>query len=349
MEDYSEYLIQGEPEKRDRIRIWMAAIGLQDVDGLTPSDYMLQTVRRNIDGAISIEEVSRLVDEYYTTHDGISQQTRTLEADKVAVRIAKLLSHQTFGLGLNYLALIHRSLFEGLYKFAGTCRDYNISKKEFVFRGESVRYEHAPLILPTLEYEFEQESKFSYTNLTMEEMIKHISRFVANLWQVHPFGEGNTRATAVFTIQYLRKLGFEVANEVFANNSKYFRNALVRANYTNVQYGIKETTDYLERFFRNLLMGEKNELKNRHMIIGTLWNKEESTQENAESAQETTADKIIAEIRKYPFTTRVQLAAVIGITPDGIKKQLDKLRKVGRIRHVGPTKKGHWEIIDKIK
>ena len=218
MEDYSEYLIQGEPEKRDRIRIWMAAIGLQDVDGLTPSDYMLQTVRRNIDGAISIEEVSRLVDEYYTTHDGISQQTRTLEADKVAVRIAKLLSHQTFGLGLNYLALIHRSLFEGLYKFAGTCRDYNISKKEFVLRGESVRYEHAPLILPTLEYEFEQESKFSYTNLTMEEMIKHISRFVANLWQVHLFGEGNTRATAVFTIKYLGNLGLEVAKEVFANN-----------------------------------------------------------------------------------------------------------------------------------
>ena len=180
-------------------------------------------------------------------------------------------------------------------------------------------------------------------------MVKHISRFVANLWQVHPFGEGNTRTTAVFTIQYLKHLGFNVTNEVFADNSKYFRNALVRANYSNIQYGVKETTEYLERFFRNLLMGEKNELKSRYMIIGTSWNEDKSTQENELSTQETTAERIIAEIRKHPFTTRQQLAEVIGITPDGIKKQLDKLKKAGIIRHVGATKKGHWEIIEEYK
>ena len=360
MEDYSEYLIQGDPDKHDRVRNWMAAIGLQDVDGLTPSNYMLETVRRNINGEITIDEVGRLVDEYYTTQEGLKQEARTLEADKVAIRIAQLLSHQTFGLGPNYLALIHRSLFEGIYKFAGTYRDYNISKKELVLKGESVRYEHAPLISPTLKYEFEQEDKFSYKNLTMDEMVKHISRFIANVWQVHPFGEGNTRTTAVFTIQYLRHLGFKVTNEVFAENSKYFRNALVRANYSNIQYGIKETTEYLERFFRNLLMGENNELKNRYMIIGTSWNEDKSTQENALSTQEnpgstqessastrmTTAERIIEEIRKHPFTTREQLAEVIGITPDGIKKQLDKLKKTGKIRHVGATKNGHWEIIE---
>ena len=172
----------------------------------------------------------------------------------------------------------------------------------------------------------------------MAEIVKYISRFIANVWQVHPFGEGNTRTTAVFTIQYLKHLGFKVTNEVFADNSKYFRNALVRANYSNIQYDIKETTEYLERFFRNLLMGEKNELKSRYMIIGTSWNE-------GKSSQETTAERIIEEIRKHPFTTRDQLAEVIGITPDGIKKQLDKLRKSGKIRHVGATKKGHWEII----
>ena len=163
----------------------------------------------------------------------------------------------------------------------------------------------------------------------------------------------------MFIIQYLKHLGFKVTNEVFADNSKYFRNALVRANYSNVQYGLKETTEYLECFFRNLLMGEKNELKSRYMIIGTSWNKGQSTQENEfttqeavkstqenpASSQETTAERIIEEIRKHPFTTRDQLAEVIGITPDGIKKQLDKLRKAGKIRHVGATKKGHWEII----
>lgn len=347
MENYSEYLIQGEPNKHDRVRNWMAAIGLQDVDGLTPSNYMLEAVRRNIEGEITIDEVGKLVDEYYTTQEGLKQEARTLEADKVAVRIAKILSHQTFGLGSNYLALIHRSLFEGIYKFAGTYRNYNISKQELILRGESVRYEHAPLISATLKYEFEQEEMYSYRNLTMEEMVKHISRFIANVWQIHPFGEGNTRTTAVFTIQYLKHLGFKVTNEVFAENSKYFRNALVRANYSNIQYGIKETTEYLERFFRNLLMGEKNELKSRYMIIGSSW-KEESTQETATSTQETsmsTQERIIEEIRKHPFTTREQLAQVIGITPDGVKKQLDKLKKMGKIRHVGATKKGHWEII----
>ncbi len=360
MEDYNEYLIQGEPEKRDRVRNWMAAIGLQDVDGLTPSNYMLDTVRRNIEGEITIDEVGRLVDEYYTTKEGLKHETRTLEADKVSVRIAKLLSHETFGLGSNYLALIHRTLFEGIYKFAGTYRDYNISKKELVLRGESVRYEHAPLISPTLKYEFEQEEKFSYKKRTMDEMVKHISRFIANLWQIHPFGEGNTRTIAVFTIQYLKHLGFKVTNEVFAEYSKYFRDALVRANYSNIQYGVKETTEYLERFFRNLLMGEKNELKSRYMIIGTSWenggNTQESamtTQENTMSTQEntygtpkTTSERIIEEIRRHPFTTREQLAKVIGITPDGIKKQLDKLKKAGKVRHVGATKKGHWEIIE---
>ena len=353
MEDYSEYLIQGEPNQRDRVRNWMAAIGLQDVDGLTPSNYMLNAVRRNIEGEITIDEVGKLVDEYYTTQEGLKQEARTLEADKVAVRIAKILSHHTFGLGPNYLALIHRNLFEGIYKFAGTYRDYNISKKELILKGESVRYEHAPLISATLKYEFEQEDKFSYQNLTMEDMVKHISRFIANVWQVHPFGEGNTRTTAVFTIQYLKHLGFKVTNDVFADNSKYFRNALVRANYSNIQFGVKENTEYLERFFRNLLMGEKNELKSRYMIIGTSWEDEESTQEKRISTQESTQEismstqeRIIEEIRKHPFTTREQLAQVIGITPDGIKKQLDKLKKMGKIRHVGATKKGHWEIIE---
>ena len=231
-------------------------------------------------------------------------------------------------------------------------------------RGDTVRYESANLISDTLEYEFGTEKKFSYEGLSMPEMVKHISRFIANVWQIHPFGEGNTRTTAVFTIQFLRSLGYEVTNEIFAENSKYFRNSLVRANYTNMQYGITETTEYLERFFRNLLMGEQNELKSRYMIVGTKWEEgkkedstatQDSTQESTDSTQETnkstqetnksTQEMIIDEIRKHPFTTRKQLAKVIGITPDGIKKQLDKMKKAKRIKHIGPTKGGHWEII----
>ena len=381
MEDYSEYIIQGEPDKRERVRNWMTAIGLQDVDDLKPSQYFLDTVKQNIEGKITLEEVRRLVDQYYTTKEGLQQEKRTEEADKVAVRIAELIAHKTFSFRPNCLASIHRHLFEGIYKFAGTYRDYNITKPELVLRGDTVRYESGNMISDTLEYEFDTEKKFSYEGLTMPEMVKHISRFIANVWQIHPFGEGNTRTTAVFAIQFLRHLGFEVTNEIFAENSKYFRNSLVRANYTNMQYGITETTEYLERFFRNLLMGEQNELKSRYMIVGAKWEEnkndfvkpkdsrelahlslarnrtfknddstatQESTQENSGSTQETsksTQEMILDEIRTHPFTTRQQLAKVIGITPDGIKKQLEKLRKANIIKHVGPTKGGHWEII----
>lgn len=352
MEDYREYLIQDEPKQNERIKNWMAAIGLQDVDGLKTSDYMLESVRRNILGEITIDDVSRLVDEYYQNKEIRQEESRTLEADKVAVRIAQILSTDTFNPNENYLALIHGTLFKGIYKNAGLYRNYNISKKELILRGESVRYEHATLIKDTLHYEFEKESGFEYATLSMKEIVKHISRYIADLWQIHPFGEGNTRTTAVYMIQYLRNLGFTVTNDVFAENSKYFRNALVRANYSNLQFGVKETTEFLERFFANLLMGEQNELKNRHMIIGTKWETEKSTQETEKSTQESrksvkTSDRILEEIKKHPFITKELLAQKIGISPDGIKKQLDKLKKTGIIRHVGPTKKGKWEIIKK--
>ena len=353
MEDYSEYIIQGEPEKKERIKNWMTAIGLQDVDDLKPSQYFLDTVRQNIEGKITLKEVRKLVDQYYTTKEGLQQEKRTEEADKVAVRIAELIAHKTFSFRPNCLASIHRHLFEGIYKFAGIYRDYNITKPELVLRGDTVRYESGNLINDTLEYEFDTEKKFSYEGLFMPEMVKHISRFIANVWQIHPFGEGNTRTIAVFTIQFLRQLGFEVTNEIFAENSKYFRNSLVRANYTNMQYGITETTEYLERFFRNLLMGEHNELKSRYMIVGAKWEEntgstqetDKSTQESTQETDKSTQEMILDEIHNHPFTTREQLAKVIGISPDGIKKQLDKMKKAKRIKHVGPTKGGHWEII----
>ena len=353
MEDYSEYIIQGEPDKRERVRNWMTAIGLQDVDDLKPSQYFLDTVKQNIEGKITLEEVRRLVDQYYTTKEGLQQEKRTEEADKVAVRIAELIAHKTFSFRPNCLASIHRHLFEGIYKFAGTYRDYNITKPELVLRGDTVRYESGNMISDTLEYEFDTEKKFSYEGLTMPEMVKHISRFIANVWQIHPFGEGNTRTTAVFAIQFLRHLGFEVTNEIFAENSKYFRNSLVRANYTNMQYGITETTEYLERFFRNLLMGEQNELKS----VSTQESTQEANKSLIEATQKdnfttqktlnTTQKKILNYLKEHPNATRKDMAAVIGdITEDGIKFNIGKLQQYGRLKREGGRKSGTWVVID---
>ena len=126
----------------------------------------------------------------------------------------------------------------------------------------------------TLEYDFSQERAFSYKGLSMDEIIHHLAVFISRLWQIHIFGEGNTRTTAVFFIKYLRTLGFSVTNDIFAENAWYFRNALVRANYTNLQKDIHETTEYLEAFLRNLLLNEKNELHNRNLHISGRLNEE---------------------------------------------------------------------------
>ena len=204
----------------------------------------------------------------------LSDDERTEEADKVSSRIAEILSETAFSFSPNEYISIHRKLFQGIYKHAGKIRDYNITKKEWVLDGATVMYGSASELRATLEYDFSQEKDFSYKGLSMDEIIHHLAVFISRLWQIHIFGEGNTRTTAVFFIKYLRTLGFSATNDIFAENAWYFRNALVRANYTNLQKGIHETTEYLEAFLRNLLLNEKNELHNRNLHISGLLNEE---------------------------------------------------------------------------
>ena len=261
--DFDEYIRQSEPDKQQKGYIWQTAIGLQDVDGLKPSEYLIETAKKNIDGDITLEEANDLIHGYYESKTArLDVENRTEEADKVSARIAQLLSEDAFVFSPNQLIAIHRRLFDGIYKFAGVIRDYNISKREWVLRGKSVVYAGLDTIRDTINYDFDLEKSFDYSAFSIDESIKHITGFIANMWQIHPFGEGNTRTTAVFAIKYLRSLGFNVTNTLFADNSRYFRNALVRANYADIQNGIYEDRSYLEKFFRNLILGEKNELKN---------------------------------------------------------------------------------------
>ena len=267
--DFEQYIRNTEPGKKEKSYAWSTAIGLQQVDGLTPSKYLFDTAKRNIDGEITFVEAKSLIDTYYEskTERTENSEERTEEADKVASRIAQILSEKSFNFSPSHLIAIHGRLFEGIFKFAGKLRDYDISKREWVLDGDTVMYGAAFELKAALEYDFEQERNFSYKNLTREEIVRHITFFVSRLWQIYAFGEGNTRTTAVFTIKYLRSLGFNVNNDIFAENSWYFRNALVRANYTNLQKGIQENQEFLEKFFRNLLLGEQNELRNRYCHI----------------------------------------------------------------------------------
>lgn len=264
-----EYIRQGEPQQRERGETWKVAIGLQQVDGLTPSEYLLDTAKRHIEGDISIGEAKMLIDSYYKSAAGRKEveNDRTEEADKVSVRITEILAEKTFSFTPAQLTSIHRRLFEGIYKQAGRIRDYNITKNEWVLGGKTVYYASADTISETLDYDMGQERAFDYANLNVDDAISHLARFCANIWQIHPFCEGNTRTTAVFMIKYLRTLGFNVVNNVLADNSWYFRNALVRANYSDLTQGITETTIYLVNFFRSMLLGEEHDLRNRMMHI----------------------------------------------------------------------------------
>lgn len=292
-QEFDEYLRQSEPHRSERAQSWKTAIGLQAVDGLKPSSYLLETARRHIEGDISIEEVKSLIDSYYQTQTSHTQDSAmTEEADKVSANIAELLNEKTFTFSpMGYIS-IYRRIFNGVFKFAGSLRDYNISKKEWVLRGDTVLYTSAAELRMTLDYDFAQEARFDYRTLSPSEMIVHFARFISGLWQIHPFGEGNTRTTAVFAIKYLRSMGFDVNNDLFAAHSWYFRNALVRANYRNYQKKVEPDFHFLEQFFRNLLLGEQDELKNRYLLI--------PLPENFPASTRQAPDKYPTSIRQVP-------------------------------------------------
>ncbi len=266
--NFDEYIKASEPHKRERAEAWRVAIGLQAVDGLQVSEYLKQTARQHIEGEITIDEAREQIKQYYiskTQHDADDEEKS--EADRVSSNIAKLIGSPSFTFSGAGVMSIHRAIFEGVFKHAGTLRTYDITKKEWVLRGDTVMYGRWQDLRMALDYDIEQEKQFDYRGLSMSEVVEHIAKFISGIWQSHPFREGNTRTTALFAIKYLKSIGFECNNDMFEQHSWYFRNALVRANYKNVAKGINQDYSFLIKFFRNLLMGENNELKNRYMLV----------------------------------------------------------------------------------
>ena len=329
---FKEYIKQSEPNKRDKGYAWHTAIGLQAVDGLKPSKYLIDTAIKNIEGDISIDEAQELLNTYYEENPKADTDDRTEEADKVAVRIAKILSEKAFSFTPNEYISIHKKLFAGIYGHAGKLRDYNITKKEWVLNGATVLYGSASELRATLDYDFAEEKKFSYKNLSMEDIIHHLAIFVSRLWQIHVFGEGNTRTTAVFFIKYLRTLGFDVTNDIFAENAWYFRNALVRANYNDLKNGVHETTKYLELFLRNLLLDEKNELHNRSMHISGRFKETDFESEKADIGN-TEAD---TESQKADIRNKL-LAFSDMISEKTINHTFELFSKCGKEEYFGRT------------
>ena len=329
--NFDEYIRQGEPQKRERADAWRVAIGLQAVDGLKTSEYLQETARRNIEGEITIDEARELVKQYYikkTTHDEGDEDRE--EADRVSSNISKLLQTDAFTYSVAGLAAIHRAIFEGVFKHAGRFRDYDISKKEWVLQGDSVLYGRWQDLRMAVEYDLEQERQFDYSSLNKDQMVEHLAKFVAGLWQIHPFGEGNTRTTAIFTIKYLRSQGFGVNNDLFESHSWYFRNALVRANYRNLKKGISYEPLFLVRFFRNLLLGENNTLKNRYMMIDAPEDWKMPENEQAENKHRTSTEQVTEPLDHRTLATKGTQevrALVVSIGKDQLtlKQMMEKM------------------------
>ena len=353
--ELSEYIRQGEPDRAEKSEAWQTAIGLQDVDGLKTSDYLLETAKEHIEGRIDITAAQRRIESYYEQRSDRRQtEADTKEADIVSARIAELLGEKTFQFSPAEWQSIHRRLFEGVFDHAGKIRTYNITKKEWVLKGDTVTYASCDSIRETLDYDFKQEKQFSYEGLSTEDAVRHIAKFTAGIWQIHPFGEGNTRATAVFIIKYLKTFGFTVSNDVFADNSWYFRNALVRANYNDLTNGVHATTKYLERFFEKLIMGKRNELENRTMHIDYADDGAQSAKSKVPKCHFGTLDCTLEElavlkvISEDASATQKVISERTGQSERTIKRRTTALQEKGFIRRVNGKRSGKWEVLVEI-
>ncbi|MFI3229323.1 MAG: Fic family protein [Bacillota bacterium] len=347
--NFDEYTKLGEPLKYVKSEAWHTAIGLQEVDGLKPSPYLIEIAKANIEGDITFEDVKNRLNSYYK-----SQQTRSLienrteEADKVSARIAEILSEKTFVFSPAQYIGIHKRIFEG-FKFAGAIRDYNITKDEWVLDGDTVYYSSADMINATLDYDFAAEKQFNYKGLADSELIEHFANFISGIWQIHPFCEGNTRAVAVFAIKYLRTLGINATNYIFSTNSWYFRNALVRANYTNAPKNIYANKQFLLNFFDNLILNGEHSLKNREMHIN--YNDQETAKNVGVNVGRNVGvnlggndEKVYNLIKQNNNITNKQIAYSLEISTRTAERICKKLKELGVITRIGSTKTGSWKI-----
>ncbi len=354
--DLDEYIRQGEPEQAEKSEAWQIAIGLQQVDGLSTSDYLLDTAKEHIEGKIGIKEAQKRIYTYYEEQSARKKiEADTKEADIVSSRITELLGEKTFQFSPVEYQNIHRRLFEGVFPHAGQIRTYNITKKEWVLNGDTVIYASWESIRDTLDYDFRTEKQFSYEGLSLGEAIRHLAKFTSDIWQIHPFCEGNTRATAVFIIKYMKTFGLNVENEAFKSHSWYFRNALVRANYNDLKNDIHATTKFLELFFSNLLLGTDYELKNRYMHIDFLENQNASESQSVNSkvpkVQNDTLKCTLEEIAvlklivENPTITQKELLVKTGKSLSTVKRITASLQEKKYIRRVDGRRYGKWEVL----
>ncbi len=358
--EFEQYLTSGEPAVEERVRNWSMAIGLQDVDRLKPSEFLLEQAKANIEGKISSEEVGRRLEDYYRQKSvrEKAEADGTFEADRVADRINLLLAEKAFTFSPMELSRIHGFLFKNILSHAGQLRTYNITKNQWILDGDTISYGSAGSLSELLNYDFGEEKKFDYSTVSSAEAVRHIVRFISGVWQIHAFGEGNTRTTAVFLIKYLRSFGFDVNNESFEKHSWFFRNALVRSQYENIPNGIHRTFEPLERFMNFAVLGIPADLRNRTLHIR--WNEplrqndvsEESKRQNDVlktplSFSERLSLKEMAVIRLISTDSRISITTITaktGLSRRTVDRVIAALKDKGILVREGAKNNATWVI-----
>lgn len=353
--EFEQYLASGEPGVEERARNWSMAIGLQDVDRLKPSEFLLKQAKANIEGKISSEEVGKRLEEYYSQKSvrDKAEADGTFEADRVADRINLLLAEKAFTFSPMELSRIHGFLFKGILPHAGQHRTYNITKNQWILDGDTISYGSADSLSELLNYDFGEERKFDYSTVSYADAIKHIVQFISGIWQIHAFGEGNTRTTAVFLIKYLRNFGFEVNNESFEKHSWFFRNALVRSQYENIPKGIHRTFEPLERFMNFAVFGIPADLRNRTLHIRWDVAKPQSDASKRQNDVLGTSLSALLSLKEMALIRQIQDNPHISITVIAANTRLSKstidriiraLKEKGLLTRTGAKNNATWVI-----
>ena len=353
--EFVQYLASGEPGMEERARNWSMAIGLQDVDRLKPSEFLLEQAKANIEGKISSEDVGKRLEEYYSQKSvrEKAEANGTFEADRVADRINLLLAEKAFTFSPMELSRIHGFLFKGVLPHAGQFRTYNITKNQWILNGDTISYGSADSLSELLNYDFSEERKFDYSTVSSANAIKHIVRFISGIWQIHAFGEGNTRTTAVFLIKYLRSFGFVVNNESFEKHSWFFRNALVRSQYENIPKGIHRTFEPLERFMNFAVFGIPADLRNRTLHIrwdvakpqSEALKRQNDVLETSLSALLSLKEMaVIRHIQYNPNISITDMAANTRLSKSTIDRVIRALKEKGLLIRIGAKNNAKWVI-----
>lgn len=374
LEGFDKYYEAPEPGRSERAYAWATAIGLQGVDGLRPSQYLIDTAKRNIEGEISADEARRLVDEYYETKLGHDEPENAEEADKVSARMISIINAPGFRLSPEYYLGLHKKIFDGVFPHAGQIRDVELTKREWVLNGDTVEYELSCMVEKSLAYDFDKEKKFKYKGLPENAFVEHFASFISGIWQIHPFREGNTRTVALFAIKYLKSMRHDVTDDLFAEKSWYFRNALVRANYSNIKLDVDKTQLPLEEFFKVLIYGDEIELHNRFLRIGQEYgiaaakavsdlhrhddgannrnvvvndgvkgcNVVVNVVANGEMTLAATEERAVKALLRNPRLTASMLAVSLETSPRQAQRILASLKKKVGLKRRGADKNGEW-------